>query len=128
MYADLAQEAENSFPFAQFAEKHSKSPREIRNVFSAIVTSPLLQHSAQGLDKVRGRVGQQRVRDYRTAEKETAKVNRQEAQKEAKEAKKAGSAKVTPKAGGSGKRNGDGEGSTKCTPKSKAGVSEEKGT
>ncbi|KAL9119117.1 MAG: hypothetical protein Q9187_004330 [Circinaria calcarea] len=130
MYADLAQQAESSFPFATFAERHSKTPREVRDVFSAIVTFPLLQKSAQGLEKVRGGAGQQRMREYKAAEKETAKVNKAEAQKEAKKAKeanevkKAGSAKATPKPKVSRKPIGDGEGSTKRTPKSKAGAGE----
>lgn len=131
MYADLAQEAENSFPFAAFAERHSKTPREVRDVFSAIVTFPLLHHSAQGLEKVRGGIGQQRMREYKAAEKETAKVNKAEAQKEAreaKEAKKAGSAKATPKPKNSRKPKGDGETSTKRIPKSKAGAGEGNGT
>ena len=128
MYADLAQQAEDSFPFAAFAQKYSKSPREVREIFSAIITSPILRHSAQGLDKVRGRVGQQRVRDYKAAEKETAKVNKAEAQKEAREAKKARSAKSTQKTRESRKSKEEGEKSTKRTSKSKAGASQGKGT
>lgn len=84
MYADLAQQLQESFPFADFAKKYSRSEHEVFDLFSAVVHLPLLQKSSTGLARV-SLQGHQSVKTYRTLVKETKKALAKKGKKEKKE-------------------------------------------
>ncbi|MCJ1253873.1 hypothetical protein MMC24_001687 [Lignoscripta atroalba] len=77
-YADLVQEIQKTFPFSDFAKRHSKTERDVFDVFSAVVAMPLLNHSVAGLTRARGGVGRQRVKVYKTMVKEANKAGKPE--------------------------------------------------
>ena len=87
-YADLIEEIYNHFPFEDFAERHSKTAREVADVFDAVVAMPILDHSAAGQARVRGGVGGQRVKAYKAMEKEGLKMHKVENAAEAKRQKR----------------------------------------
>ena len=87
IYADLAQQLQHSFPFAEFAKKHSRSQHEVFDLFSAVVHLPLLQKSSTGLSRVTPQ-GRNSVRSYRSLMKETKSELAKEGQKKARKARK----------------------------------------
>jgi len=86
MYADLAQQLQQCFPFTEFAKRHSRSESEVFDVFSAVVQLPLLQKSSTGLSRV-SRPGRQSMKTFKNLMKEAKTVLAQEKKKE-KELKK----------------------------------------
>ncbi len=87
MYADLAQQLQECFSFADFARKYSRPEHEVFDLFSAVVHLPLLQKSSTGVSRV-SQQGHQRVKTYRTLFKETKTALAKEGKKEEKEPKK----------------------------------------
>lgn len=87
MYADLAQQLQKSFSFADFAQKHSRSEHEVFDLFSAVVHLPLLQKSSTGLSRVSPQ-GHQSVKAYRSLMKETKDALAKEGKREGKQPKK----------------------------------------
>ncbi|MCJ1362085.1 hypothetical protein MMC16_001187 [Acarospora aff. strigata] len=81
MYADLAQQLQECFSFAEFAEKYSRSEHEVFELFSAVVQLPLLQRSSTGLSKV-SPPSRRNVEIYKTLMKETRSVLAQQELKE----------------------------------------------
>ncbi|KAI9873553.1 MAG: hypothetical protein M1830_000288 [Pleopsidium flavum] len=81
MYADLAQQLQQCFPFADFARKHSRSEKEVFDVFSAVVQLPLLQKSSTGLSRV-SPPGHQSMKAFKNLMKEAKSVLAQEKKKE----------------------------------------------
>lgn len=70
-YAELAQVAYHSFPFAVFAATHGKTEAEVMKTYSAIIQLPIFNHSAKGLARAR-------VKEWERAEEEVREVHRAE--------------------------------------------------
>ncbi len=87
MYADLAQQLQECFSFADFARKYSRPEHEVFDLFSAVVHLPLLQKSSTGVSRG-SQQGHQSVKTYRTLFKETKTALAKEGKKEEKEPKK----------------------------------------
>lgn len=77
--------AVRAFPFEEYMRKHSKTEKEVREVFSGVVMVPLLQHAQRGIGLARGGLGEKRMRQYREMEKETMETIRAEAQQDRRE-------------------------------------------
>lgn len=103
MYADLAQQLQESFSFADFARKYSRPEHEVFDLFSAVVHLPLLQKSSTGVSRG-SQQGHQSVKTYRTLFKETKNALAKEGGKEGKEPKKT-TLSVRSSAGNQGSRN-----------------------
>lgn len=84
MYADLAQQLQQCFPFAEFAKQHSRSENEVFDVFSAIVHLPLLQKSSLGLSRLSGS-GHQSTKALKHLMKETKSALAQETEHQRKQ-------------------------------------------
>jgi len=76
--------AVRAFPFEEYMRKHSRTEKEVREVFSGVVMVPVLQHAQRGIGLARGGLGEKRMREYREMEKETTQYIRAEAQQERK--------------------------------------------
>lgn len=76
-YAELATLAFHSFPFAAFAATHNKTEREVFDTFSAIISLPIFQHSANGL--ARAKFARQKTAAFNKGLKDMKDMHRAEA-------------------------------------------------
>ena len=78
-YASLAQLCHDSFPFSDFCSKYKKSRLETDEVFSAIISIPILKHCGPGQSSSHGGLGEERVKERKILCKETREAFRKAA-------------------------------------------------
>lgn len=78
----MADMALRAFPFAEYMRKHNKTEKEVREVFSGVITVPQLLHAQRGVGLARGGLGEDRMKEYRVMEKETMQNIRAEEEQE----------------------------------------------
>ncbi|MCJ1385166.1 hypothetical protein MMC17_008287 [Xylographa soralifera] len=69
-YFALADAAWNNFPFAEFQEAHQKTKEEVWDVFMGVIRLPLLKIPGRGTGVARGGLGEDRMKEMRSLEKE----------------------------------------------------------
>ncbi|MCJ1286131.1 hypothetical protein MMC26_005474 [Xylographa opegraphella] len=73
-YFALANAAWDNFPLLEFQQTHQKTRQEIWDVFMGVIRIPLLQFSGRGSGVPRGGLGEARMKEMRSLEKE-GKIN-----------------------------------------------------
>jgi hypothetical protein len=78
MYADLVQQLQENFPFADFAQQHGRRSSEVLEVFSAIVQLPLLRHSSDARSRISFAACKGRLRAARALQHSVKAIHRDE--------------------------------------------------
>ncbi|MCJ1401988.1 hypothetical protein MMC11_005207 [Xylographa trunciseda] len=92
-YFALADAAWNNFPFQEFQETHKKTREEVWDVFMGLINLPLLKAPGRGSGVPRGGLGEDRMKEMRSLEKEgrnnireeDERMRKQDAEEERKE-------------------------------------------
>ena len=64
-YYMMGKEAFDHFPFRDFMEKYGKSKEEVFEVWSGVISMPVLAQSSRAAGEARGGLGEQRMKEYR---------------------------------------------------------------
>ena len=64
-YLMMGKEALDNFPFRKFMEKYGKSEAEVIEVWSGVISMPILAQSSRTPGEPRGGLGEQRMKEYR---------------------------------------------------------------
>ena len=83
-YFELANAAWENFPFDEFEQKHQKTRSEVWDVFNGIIRLPTLQHAWRKTGVPRGGLGEARMKELRSLEKEGKKNMREEDERQRK--------------------------------------------
>ncbi|MCJ1437010.1 hypothetical protein MMC27_006393 [Xylographa pallens] len=83
-YSALAEAAWTNFPLLEFQQEHQKTREEVWDVFFGVIQLPMLKQPGRGAGASRGGLGEERMKDMKSLEKEGRNNIREEDERQRK--------------------------------------------